>query len=67
MLSRPERSESQPRTKNGQPHHSTAGMAISNCSHCWALRRQEGQEIDAEDMVPHVEGEQREREAARRL
>ncbi len=38
MLSQPERIEAKPRSKNGQPHHSTAGMASASLSHCsaWA-------------------------------
>ena len=61
MLSQPERIEAKPRTKNGQPHHSTAGMARASFSHCCGLRRKERQQIDAEHMRAHVEGDERER------
>jgi hypothetical protein len=40
----------QPRTKNGQPHHSTAGIASASCRYCPAAA-QERQEIDAEDVL----------------
>ena len=52
MLSRPERSESQPRTKNGQPQYSTAGIAISNCSHCLADADRKGRRSMPKTWLP---------------
>jgi hypothetical protein len=52
ILRCPERSESQPRTKNGQPHHSTAGIAIANCSHCLALADKKGRRSMPKTWLP---------------
>ena len=61
-MRRPERSESQPRTKNGQPQYKHRWNGDQQLQPLLGARREEGEEIDAEDMAPHVEGEQRERE-----
>ena len=55
------RIEAKPRAKNGQPHHSTAGIASASFSHCCASGDRRGSRFKLEKVLAHVERHERER------